>query len=87
MSVGSIAVAVIFTPLGDLHFSVVGNEKKVTRSNLYDALSDYGLGYDCSKRIVRKFMQEHLSYFRVHLNRGDFKGYEYKNQVQEEADE
>lgn len=87
MSPGSIAVSVIFTPIGDLNFTVVGDEKKVSRPNLYDALSEYGLGYDCAKRIVRKFMLEDLPYFRVHLNRKDFKGYEYKDPVKEETNE
>ena len=72
-SYGNISIRLIFTDLADIRYLVTGDKKPVSRSNLYDALSDYGVDYEAAKKIVRLYLRTEFPVFKTYLYESDFK--------------
>ena len=75
---GNTKISIVLTDIGTITFSVSGTRPAVVRNNIYDALSDYGVGYDTAKEIVRLFLKTKLPDIRVNLLNLDWKGNESK---------
>jgi hypothetical protein len=81
---GNTRISLVTTDTGTILFSVSGPKPTKLRNNIYDALSDYGVGYNAAKQIVKLFLKQELPDFRVNLLKDDFKGYESETNKEDE---
>jgi hypothetical protein len=81
---GNTRISLVVTDTGTILFSVSGIKPTKVRNNIYDALSDYGVGHTTAKQIVKLFLREDLSQIRVNLVRENFKGYDSENSTEDE---
>jgi hypothetical protein len=83
-STGNTSIFLFITENGTAMFRISGKCPSKLRTNIYDALSDYGVGYDTAKSIVKLFLKAQLPKIKVHLLEADFKGHEYKKATKDE---
>ena len=79
---GNTYITVIIHSSGTIGFSVRGEKPTTFRNNIYDALSDYGVGYDAAKEIGNMFLKEQLPEIKVTLKKEHFKGHDFKISIQ-----
>lgn len=81
---GNTSIQLIINEIGNVSFQISGNRPSATRNNLYDALSEYGVGHESAKEIVRLFVKEKLPEIKVKLLKENFKGYDYRKLKEED---
>lgn len=78
---GNTKISLVISNLGTILFCVSGRYPTKMRNNIYDALSDYGVGYDAAMRIAKLFIKERFPSITVNLLSTDFKGHDFKRKA------